>query len=123
MGNRESPWRPPLVGAGAESLCEPDHTRTTRSARRIKSALVSYRWERIRSLGCISSHTTAYVNVNVNDNVNVNVNVAHVNGRQRTGNEPFSTPNTTVDPSTSTKVHPWRVEELSTTLGALGSNG
>ena len=44
----------------------PDHTRTARSVRRIKSALVSYRWERIRSLGCISSHTTVYVNVNVN---------------------------------------------------------
>ena len=49
--------------------------------------------------------------------------VARVNGRQRTGNEPFSTPNTTVDPSTSTKVHPWRVGELSITLGGLCSNG
>ena len=35
-----------------------------------KPALVSHRWERIRSLGCISSHTTAYANVNVNVNVN-----------------------------------------------------
>jgi len=52
----------------------PLHARTTRSVRRIKSALVSYRWERIRSPGCISSHTTAYVNLKLEFVRNVNVN-------------------------------------------------
>ena len=49
--------------------------------------------------------------------------VARVNGRQRTGKGALPTPNTTVDPSTLTMVHPWRIEVLSMILGVFCSNG
>ena len=42
---------------------------------RICSEICSDRWDCLRSLGCIGSHTTVYVNVNVNVNDQANVNV------------------------------------------------
>ena len=78
-GGRAFRWllNPSSAGGQRGRLNLPNHSEPPRTAHgfcrglRIKSALVSYRWERIRYLGCISSHTTAYVNVNVNVNVNV----------------------------------------------------
>ena len=49
--------------------------------------------------------------------------VARVNGRHRTGKIALPTPKTTVDSSTLTMVHPWRIEVLSMILGVFCSDG